>query len=162
MKTSCAINFSKLGFMEKLTNPLLEWCGWEDFKRFPWSVIDHDHTLPTTHTGDCRHKSRCFQLLCRPGGVSGQWGRVRAWASAGWRPHEQPQAGVPPTGSPDTSCPRYPQLERQPWALSFLAKSLYANLQGKEVFSREWEEGGKEKHTSNEFLPLFPATEYHA
>lgn len=76
MKTSCAINFSKLGFMEKLTNPLLEWCGWEDFKRFPWSVIDHEHTLPSPDSGDGRQKSRCFQLRCRPGGVSGRWGCV--------------------------------------------------------------------------------------
>lgn len=97
MKTSCAINFSKLGFMEKLTNPLLEWCGWEDFKRFPWSIIDHDHTLLSTHSGDCRQQSHCFQLLSRPGGMSGRRGRVSAWSSAGWGPHGQPEAGVLPT-----------------------------------------------------------------
>lgn len=125
MKTSCAINFWKLGFMEKLTNPLLEWCGWEDFKRFPWSFIDHDHTLPSTHTGGCRQKPRCFQLPRRPGGVSGRWGRVRAWSSAGWGPHEQPELGVLPARSLDTSCPMYPGWASSPQPVTSSKVSLY-------------------------------------
>lgn len=119
------INFWKLGFMEKLTNLLLEWCGWEDFKRFPWSFIDHDHTLPSTHTGGCRQKPRCFQLPRRPGGVSGRWGRVRAWSSAGWGPHEQPELGVLPARSPDMSCPIYPGWASSPQPVTSSKVSLY-------------------------------------
>lgn len=50
MKTSWAIKSSKLGFMERLTNPLLEQCGWEHFKKFSGSIIDHNHALPRTRS----------------------------------------------------------------------------------------------------------------
>lgn len=50
-----------------------------------------------------------------------------------------------------------------PAALSpFLAESLYTTLQRKEVFSGESEEGGKGKHTSYGFLPLFPGIKHCA
>lgn len=161
MKTSCAINFSKLGFMEKLTNPLLEWCGWEDFKRFPWSIIDHDHTLLSPHSGDCRQQSHCFQLLSHPGGVSGRWGRVSAWSSAGWGPHGQPEAGVLPTRLSGHVMSHVSPAG--PAALSPVISSkvsLY-HPPGEGDFSGEWEEGGKEKHTSFGLLPLFPGTKHH-
>jgi len=48
--------------MERLTNPLLEQCGWEHFKRFSGSIIDHDHALPRTGAGKLQAEDLLFPI----------------------------------------------------------------------------------------------------
>lgn len=47
--------------------------------------------------GGVRQKAGCFQLPCRPGGVSGWRGRVSGWSSAGWGLRGQSEASVLPS-----------------------------------------------------------------